>query len=231
MGYMIFLMANLSLDTIRQRQSESFASAAEILTALSSPVRLRLVHLLSQGPQTVEILSKKLGASVANTSMHLRKLALLGLVKAEVEAQHRRYLLHPAMFDFWEQTQDFLQHFDPQLFELTPTPDGARWELSARETRSLLDSGKAILLDVRPADERAHWDLPARWRVVAIAGHELRPRLAELPRTKKILVACRGRLCALGTFSVTQLRAAGLEAYRLPYSFHQLIPTAGGSEW
>ncbi len=224
-------MSALNLESIRQRQSESFASAAEVLAALSSPVRLRLVHLLSQAPQTVEVLAQKLGESVANTSMHLRKLALLGLVKAEVEAKHRRYLLHPGMFDFWERAQDFLQQFDAELFTLDASQEETIWALSVKETKALLDAGDALLLDVRPSDESAHWQFPKKWRVLAISGHELKNRLKEIPKNKKILVACRGRLCALGTFSVAQLNEAGFQAYRLPYSFHQLIPPTGGSEW
>ncbi len=64
---------NKKFELIKNRQDEIFLGISNLLSGISSPVRLKLLHFLSQAPLTVEVLSNKIDQSVANTSMHLRK--------------------------------------------------------------------------------------------------------------------------------------------------------------
>ena len=57
-----------------------FTQLARIGTALSSPVRLEFLELLSQAERRVDDLSTLTGTSVANASQHLQKLRQAGLI-------------------------------------------------------------------------------------------------------------------------------------------------------
>lgn len=203
--------------SIREKQSEVFQSIADILGGLSSPVRIRLIHYLSQAPLTVEVLSKKINQSVANTSMHLRKMFAEKLVSVEVVGQRRLYSLHPAVNIFWEQVQDFSQALDKSLkLEL----DDLNWDQSLDETLDLLSSGKAVILDVRPADEVID-DLNMD-QIIHIPYSEVEKKINLIPKRKFILVICRGRFCVLSANAVKELRTLGIKAYRLENSLFEI---------
>ncbi len=54
--------------------------ASEALKAMAHPVRLQILHLLSQGEQTVGELEKLLKISQANLSQHLNLMKSKGLL-------------------------------------------------------------------------------------------------------------------------------------------------------
>jgi DNA-binding transcriptional ArsR family regulator len=58
------------LKVLKQRQEDIF-SLASLLGAMAAPVRIRLIHFLSQAPLTVEVMEIKVDQSVANTSIWL----------------------------------------------------------------------------------------------------------------------------------------------------------------
>jgi DNA-binding transcriptional ArsR family regulator len=70
----MMVLMKKKLNELKTKQDHLFNDASSILSSLSAPVRIKLIHFLSQAPLTVEVLSGKLGQSVANTSMHLRKM-------------------------------------------------------------------------------------------------------------------------------------------------------------
>lgn len=66
---------------------------ASILRTLSSPTRLRLVHLLATGPCQVHELVDALGLSQAATSQHLAALRAAGVVEATRDGRVVEYRL------------------------------------------------------------------------------------------------------------------------------------------
>src|SRR5215211_3674747 len=70
------------------------AELAEMLKALGSPARLRLLAALLAGERTVERLADAAQLSLSATSHHLRILRALRLVRARREGRHVRYALH-----------------------------------------------------------------------------------------------------------------------------------------
>ena len=61
-----------------------YAERAELLKALSNPVRLRIVHgLLTMGCRNVSCLERSIGTSQSCISQHLQKLRAAGAVSAE----------------------------------------------------------------------------------------------------------------------------------------------------
>ncbi|MEA9357575.1 ArsR family transcriptional regulator [Bacteriovorax sp. PP10] len=209
------------LQLLKKQQGSIFESMAGILSAIAAPVRIRLIHFLSQAPLTVEVLAAKTDQSVANTSMHLRKMLNEGLVNVESMGQKRLYTLEPAVLDFWESYQDFIQKLDPTLKINSQELGGdISWTEDWEETRKLIKKQEIIFLDVRPNDEVTdEKEFPS---IVHISQQDLKQNLSKLPKRKKILVFCRGRMCALSAYSVNYLRENGYKAYRLEESWTRL---------
>jgi DNA-binding transcriptional ArsR family regulator len=68
------------------------------LRTLADPLRLRLIGLLSAGPQTVGQLAKALNRPVVKVSHHLGILRRAGLVDPEREGRFIRYHLAPSLY-------------------------------------------------------------------------------------------------------------------------------------
>lgn len=71
------LGASLCDDTARAGRS------AEMIKALSHPIRLRIVALLCSGPEHVSGMAERLGLKQSITSQQLRILRMNGLVEGE----------------------------------------------------------------------------------------------------------------------------------------------------
>lgn len=66
---------------------------ADIMGALASPVRLRILTLLRTGPTTVNEVSERLVVSQTTVSNHLRLLRHLSLVTGSRDGRHIYYTL------------------------------------------------------------------------------------------------------------------------------------------
>lgn len=211
-----------NLQILKQQQADIFESMAGILGALSAPVRIRLIHFLSQAPLTVEVLAAKTDQSMANTSMHLRKMLSEGLVTVESIGQKRLYTLMPTVLDFWESYQDFVQKLNPSLKINSKELFGdINWTKDWEETLKLVRKKEIVFLDVRPSDEIID-ELKDFPEIVHISQQDLKLNLTKIPKRKMILVFCRGRMCALSAYSVNYLRENGFKAYRLEESWTRL---------
>ena len=89
-------------------------------------------------------------------------------------------------------------------------------ELAPQDRESLVKmarKGDVVVLDVRPSDEFLAAHLPfAR----SIPIDELKHRLSELPKGKKVVAYCRGPYCLIARDAVELLRKKGYDAVRLP---------------
>lgn len=205
-----------NFEQLKERQNEVFFSIADILGGMASPVRIRLIHFLSQGPLTVETLAHKIEQSIANTSMHLRKMLSAKIVTVTVQGKNRLYTLHPAALSFWESCQDFIQSIDPSL--KLEVDEGINWSENLNTTVEMAKNKEVILVDARPRNEVSD-PLP---EVLNIPSSEIRKNISKIPKKKPVLVFCRGRLCALSAFAVNELRKNGIKAYRLNESWYSL---------
>lgn len=193
---------------------------AQLLNNLATPTRLQIIHFLTQGPLTVESLANKTQQSVANTSMHLRKMLAEGLLQVESLGRQRLYSIrHPHFLNLWEQIQDFALHRNPSIgtFEA-----GLDYREGLKSLKNALRKKTALLLDTRPEDERRQ-ELSLNNEFFRTLDSALSEEdLKKLPQDKTLLVLCRGRLCGLSAKVTLSLRNKGFESYRLPFSFHQL---------
>ncbi|MFP5385117.1 MAG: ArsR/SmtB family transcription factor [Bacteriovoracia bacterium] len=207
---------------IRQKQNQLFSRMAQIMANFSAPVRIRLIHFLSQAPLTVEVLSQKSGESIANTSMHLRKMLNEKILQVETLGQKRLYSLHPSLFHFWEECQNFVQQIDPGIRLTDETSEDLNWMGETEETLKMLQKGDALLLDLRPLDEIEEPVIEDEKYYQHLDINDLKKEIKNLPKRKKILVLCRGRMCGLSIFATRYLRENNLKAFRLQESWFSL---------
>lgn len=184
--------------------------------AVSSPKRLEILDLLSQGPRTVESLAAEASLSVANTSRHLQILRGARLIEAEKEGVFVRYrLADDAVADFYRSFRILatsrlaeLEQITRQFFKDCDTLEPVdRKALLARARKGLV-----TVLDVRPTEEYRAGHIAG---ALSIPLAELRDRLAELPRDQEIVAYCRGPYCVFAAQAVALLREHGFRAVRL----------------
>lgn len=195
---------------------ELFEQFARIGKAVSSPARLQLLDLLSQGEKPVETLARQSGLSVTNTSNHLKGLRTSGLVAARKDGPYVYYrLADPAVHDFLRCLQEIARRQLAEVREIVQDyfdePDALQ-PLGASELLERMRSDEVIVLDVRPEDEFASGHIPG---AISIPVGEIERRLSELPSRKEIVAYCRGPYCVLALRAVDILRSRGFRARRL----------------
>lgn len=193
-----------------------FAEFAAVARALGNAHRLDLLEHLGQGERSVEVLSERVGLSLANASQHLQHLRRAGLVAGRREGKFVFYRLADdavlALFAALRQVAErniaevdrILRGYFADRDSLEPV---SREELLARSR-----AGLVTVLDVRPADEFALGHVPG---AVNIPLAELKERLADLDPAQEIVAYCRGAYCVLSFEAVAALRARGFKARRL----------------
>lgn len=189
---------------------------ARIGKSLSSPKRLEILDILSQGPKSVEALSKATTMSVANVSQHLQTLANSRLVTFHKKGNYVIYeLADAAIADFLTSLHMLaenqfvqVQQIKQEFLDANLGMDG----VSLSELKERMDKGEVILLDVRPKEEYEEAHIPG---AVSMPIEELREKLSTLPTNFDVVAYCRGRYCLMSVEAVKLLRSRGVNAFRL----------------
>ena len=203
--------------TPKKKLFENFARVAK---ALASANRLELLEALAQGERSVDGLAQASGMSVANTSNHLRIMREGGLVQSRKEGTQVIYRLsgenvsvlladirHVAEKHLAEVQRIVQDNFNSRD-KLTP--------VRRDELLSLVKSGEAMVIDVRPSSE---YDAGHIEGAVNIPLESLTQRLSKLPKEQEIVAYCRGPYCMMSFDAVDQLRQHGYRARRLEDGF------------
>jgi DNA-binding transcriptional ArsR family regulator len=72
---------------------------AEMLKALSDPIRLRIIDALRAGPKNVGDLAELLNTEIATVSHHLGILHTAGLLDREKQGRHKVYRLREGVLE------------------------------------------------------------------------------------------------------------------------------------
>jgi rhodanese-related sulfurtransferase/DNA-binding transcriptional ArsR family regulator len=199
-----------------------YGQFARINKALSSPRRFELVDYLSQGPKTVEKLSKETKMSVANTSKHLQSLLEARLVTFSKDKNFVYYSLAD------ENIVKVLQAIKG-LAEMQYT-DIPNWRkeyigrdemirtVHFKDILAEVKNDKAVLIDVRSKDEYESQHIPG---ALSFPISDIEEHLSTLPKDKKIIAYCRGPYCLFATKAVEELISLGYEAYRMEEGVHE----------
>jgi len=193
---------------------------ANLARALGHPHRLLLLTHLAQGQRSVEALAEAAGLKLGNTSQHLHRLQLAGLVVSRKEAQRVFYQLSDEavvrmiakMRQVGERNLAQMSRIEQKYFvehdRLAP--------ISRGQLRRLMKTHSVTIIDVRPAGEFAAGHLPG---ALNLPLAELQRRLRELPRDKEVIAYCRGPYCLMSYEAVERLRLRGFKATRLEDGF------------
>jgi rhodanese-related sulfurtransferase len=193
-----------------------FAQFAAVAKSLAHAHRLEILEQLAQGERNVEVISKRTGLSVANTSQHLQQMRRAGIVAARREGKFIFYTLaDEAVLDLVSALRRIAERNIAEVERVIRSYFNDRDSMEAVSREELLEKSRAgvvTVLDVRPPDEFALGHLPG---AVNIPLRELEARLAELDGAQEIVAYCRGPYCVLSYEAVAALRARGFNVRRL----------------
>lgn len=199
-----------------------YSQFAQISKALSSPKRFELLDYISQGPKTVERLSKEAKMSVANTSKHLQSLLEAKLVKFRKDKNFVYYslandnvvMLMYSIKNLAEMQFSDITHWRKGYIER----DEKIKMVKLKDMLKEIQNGEAVLIDVRPEDEYKNQHITG---ALSIPIHNLETHISSLPKDKKIIAYCRGPYCAFATQAVETLNSLGYKAYRMEEGVHE----------
>ena len=194
-----------------------FGKVAEIGKAVSSPKRLELLDLLSQGAKSVETLAQNAAISVKLASAHLRELKSARLVESHRRGKYVIYELEgDRVAQLWAKMVGLAEM---RIADEIALEFGGEFA-SPEEINSLVPEklmerarkGEVLLIDVRSRDEYDAGHFPF---AISLPIAELPQRLRELPRRKEVIACCRGRHCLQASQAVAILRKHGYKASRV----------------
>ncbi len=193
-----------------------YQQIARIGKAVSSPKRLELLDLLSQGEKTVELMALRSDMSVKLTSAHLKELRHAKLVETRKDGKYVVYsLANEDITALWLRLRALAENqykeFSNTLNEQGRVVDDTS-TLSFDQVFKKAKRGEIVLIDVRPRDEFAAGHFPF---AQSIPLEDLKKRLSELPKNKEIITYCRGSHCLQANEAVKILKKRGFKAARL----------------
>jgi rhodanese-related sulfurtransferase/DNA-binding transcriptional ArsR family regulator len=197
-----------------------FGQFAIIAKALAHPHRLELLEQVAQGGRSVEVLSERVGLSIANASQHLQQMRRAGIVAARREGKFVFYqLADDSVLELLASLRRIAERNSAEADRIVRSYFDNRDSLEAVSREELIERSRAGLvtvLDVRPPDEFALGHLPG---AVNIQVRDLEQRLAELDPSLEIVAYCRGPYCVLTYEAVAALRSKGFNIRRLEDGF------------
>lgn len=200
----------------REFKDQIYEQFARIGKALSSPKRLEILDLLSQGEKSVEVIARQTALTVKNASAHLRELRAARLVETRKEGTYVFYrLASETMFRLLRDLQALGRGRIAEVDRIARQFFTSRDELDPIDARELLrrmEGGEVIVLDVRPEEEYRAGHVPGAWSVPVEDVERIIP---ELPRDREIVAYCRGPYCVYAATAVELLCSAGLRARRM----------------
>jgi len=197
-----------------------YTQLARVGKAISSPSRLELLEVLSQGERTVEALAKQASLSIANASHHLQVLREARLVEARKEGVFVHYrLVGDEVDELVRVVRALGERHLAEVSHIVTKYFTARDGLEPVRRPELLErarAGTVLVLDVRPTEEYRAGHIPG---ALSVPLPELERRLEELPGDKEVIAYCRGPYCVMAVEAVRRLRAKGRTARRLVEGF------------
>ncbi|MBI3546149.1 MAG: metalloregulator ArsR/SmtB family transcription factor [Gammaproteobacteria bacterium] len=200
----------------RKLKNLLYEQVARIGKAASSPKRLELIEVLSQGEKSVEQLAAATDISVKLASAHLKELKSARLAEARREGKKMYYrLVDVQVAEMWvmlrQLAEERLLELQAAMKEMVSHPQ----ELAPVGGKQLLTQAKrgdVTVIDVRPETEYQAAHLPHA-RSIPLA--ELKARLGEIPKSKPVVAYCRGPFCLMAKEAVALLAKKGFKASRL----------------
>ena len=193
-------------------KADLYDAIARTGKALSSGKRLELLELLAQGERPVQQLAALSALKLTTASAHLQVLRRAGLVATRNEGTKVFYRLSGD--DVAPLLSVLCEVADRHRAEVEAVrrsylgDDGVR-QVGRGELLAAVADGRAVVLDVRPAEEYASGHIPG---AVSIPLEELPERLTEIPEDAEVVAYCRGKYCVLSYEAAHLLNEHGRRA-------------------
>ncbi len=198
--------------TGREFKDLTFEHFAKIANAFSSPKRLEIIDLLSQGEKDVDTLAKETNMNFANASRHLQLLKSANIVKSKKEGIRVIYSLSTdEVIVCWKNLQNLAEKTVAELRDIAKSFMDQRLVLepiSASELHLKIHNEDIIVIDVRPKEEFLNGHIPG---AVSIPLAELNEKIKDLPAGKEIVAYCRGKYCVLAAEASKLLSSEGFK--------------------
>ena len=200
----------------REFKDAMYDGLAKLLKALSNPLRLEIIEMLSQGEKSVEGIVQSTNLSIANASQHLQVLKNNNIVKSRKEKQYVYYSL--INNDFLAVYQHIIKYAVSEIAELEKIMNRQREDnkslnaVSLEELENMIDNKNVLLLDVRPSIEFEFGHITG---AISVPMKELMENLNTMPIDKEIIAYCRGPFCVLADEAVKILSEKGYKVRRL----------------
>lgn len=203
----------------RKLKDSLYKELARMGKSLSSPKRLEILNLLSEGPKSVETLANETTMSVANVSQHLQTLHNSRMVTFQKSANYVIYELADdaivdilnSLYTLSEKQSMEVQQVKQQFLNANLGLEG----VSLSELYNLMKNDDVLLLDVRPEEEYEEAHIPG---AVSIPVDQLEEKFSSLPANRDIVAYCRGPYCLMSVEAVEFFQKEGINAFRLESS-------------
>lgn len=205
-------------DDIAAKQKAIYTLLSRFGDAFSSPQRIKMISLLSQGAKSVDQLAAMTQQSKAAASAHLKVLRGSGLVVGEKRGRHVWCrLASDNVESLWLAMRSLGEELLPEVREIVrdyfDEPDSSS-ALSPETLRDVLTEQRSFLIDLRNEKEYHTGHLPSASNFPL---GSLETSMAQIPMDRDILAYCRGPYC-LGVMEGTEfLRDHGYRATRLRF--------------
>ncbi len=198
------------------QKSIFYEQVARIGKAISSPKRLEIINLLSQGGKTVDVIAGELGMDIKLTSAHLKSLKGASLVSAQRDGKFMIYqLAGQDVARLWINLREVAEAHLLELRHALGEMTAESVTLAGMDRADLLErarQGELMVIDLRPQAEYALAHLPFA-RSVPLA--ELEARLLELPQDREIIAYCRGPYCLMADQAIAVLSSRGFRVRKI----------------
>lgn len=198
--------------SVEDYRDAAFEQVIKVGKAFGNVSRIKLLDNLIEGKKSVEELAKAVGLSVGTASKNLQILKKVNLVKEEKDKNFVYYELASAkVAKLITLLIDISEDAIPELKELEKhlkKENSNLLRLSIPELKEKLEKTNPYVLDLRPKSEFEEGHLPGAHN---ISFNEIDLNLNKFPYDRKIVVYCRGRLCAYSDVIGNKLKLAGYD--------------------
>jgi rhodanese-related sulfurtransferase len=200
----------------REFKDAMYNGLSKLLKALSNPLRLEIIEMLSQGEKSVEGVVQTTNLSIANASQHLQVLKHNNIVKSRKEGHYVFYSL--VNDEFLSVYQHIIKYAVSEIAELEKIMNRQREDnkalnaVSLSELEKMINNENVLLLDVRPSIE---YEFGHITNALSLPMNELMGQLKNLSKDKEIIAYCRGPFCVLADEAVKLLSENGYNVRRL----------------
>ena len=200
----------------REFKDAMYDGLSKLLKALSNPLRLEIIEMLSQGEKSVEGIVQTTSLSIANASQHLQVLKNNNIVKSRKDGHYVYYSL--VNNEFISLYQHVIKYAVSEIAELEKIMSRQREDnkslnaVSIDELENMIENKNVLLLDVRPSIEYEFGHITG---AVSVPLSELMEQLKSISKDKEIIAYCRGPFCVLADEAVKLLSEQEYKVRRL----------------